>query len=512
MQRKSKLLSLAWLVMGLFVVSSGFVGFRLGQNAARQGKLIDTVVLSPDQAMLEESREVKHYLSGRLLHADGTPCAGAGVTLTEKDLQDTTDAYGKFYFSGVEGGVNTFHVFDEDGTLLCRSALTLSFEDTTTARLQEAVLTLPETVRVIEVTLQLDETHKKLTLDEGGSCAVTADGTVINFSGGGFPLPEDGTTVLPGGDVAAKEGYLLLPNEEIILTPWGTDVTVPALGETSNETMEVAPGVTTDGQGDLILDSGTVISPDGTVTDPDGEEIGTPGDIVVLPDDDEPEVLPLPELPALPEPTPSPTPTPVPTPQPTEEPVASPPPSEPATPEVPIIAETTPEPTPNPVTFSWGQQMTIDLFANRYDETEKISAVTEQGEELPVIAPGSSGYYDFSLKNDAAYAVQFKLSLAEDLEKSFHLPILYTVRDLESNYVYQGDSKIYSNGNAISTDYISVPARSEKHYRIEWEWQMDDWLAPWLDNKYDTAAAIRNNRVYLLSVNIFAQQTYSARK
>lgn len=530
MQHKSRLMKLAWLLMGLFVISSGFVGFRLGQDAAGRGKLIDTVVLSPDAAMAEENREVTHYLSGRLLYADGAPCDGAGVTLFESGEEDTTDAQGKFYFSDVSGGVNTFHIKSQNGELLCKSAITLNFEDTTTAKLSETVLTLPETVRVIEVTLRLDETNSELTLDENSSCAVTADGTVINFHGGGISLTDNATTVLPGGDVAAKEGYLLLPKNEVILTPWGTDVVVPALGETADEIMEVAPGVTTDGEGDLILDNGTVIAPDGTVTDPDGEQIGTPDDIIVLPDDEAPEVHPLPELPALPDPTPTPEPTSEPTPAPTAEPTAEPSaepsatptptpapteiptPEEPAEPEIPIIAEATPEPTPNPVSFSWGQQMTIDLFANRFDDDPMLTETDGNGEELPVIAPGSSGYYDFSLKNDAAYAVQFRLSLSEDLEHSFHLPILYTVRDLETNYVYEGDSKIFSNGSAITTDFISVPARSEKRYRIEWEWQMDDWLAPWLDSQYDTAAATRENRVYLLSINIFAQQTYSVRK
>lgn len=85
---------------------------------------------------------------------------------------------------------------------------------------------------------------------------------------------------------------------------------------------------------------------------------------------------------------------------------------------------------------------------------------------------------------------------------------MYSVRDLETNYLYQGGSKINTDGSAISTGYIIIPPHSTKSYRLGWKWQMDDWLAPQIDNKYDTSAAGLEDTTYIVSVEIYAEQIY----
>ncbi len=92
--------------------------------------------------------------------------------------------------------------------------------------------------------------------------------------------------------------------------------------------------------------------------------------------------------------------------------------------------------------------------------------------------PGPAGYYDFQQKNNADYDIRFVLKVSEG---SFHLPILYSVRDLQTNYLYQGGSMVNSDGSAISTDYILLPAHSQKEYRLGWELQFEDRLLPQKD-------------------------------
>ena len=611
-----------------FVATSGFVGFRLGRNAALgAGALVDTIVLSPDQSLAQGRAEITHFLSGRLQQPGGDPCADATVRLLESGKSDETDARGKFFFSDVRTGANTLEVFDGAGTLLGRTTLTLRFEEGATPAIEQNNLTLPQDVRMLEVTLTLDAEQQSVSLDEAASCAVTSAGTVVNFSGQALRLSAGSTSVVPGGDIVTDGGYVLLPSKAVAITPWGgrQDLTPtgvaeqpegdegaqneaavvihpeeqPGEEEPSSETPNEStpeeqqpgeeepssktpnestpeeqpgeeepsseapnestpeeqpgedepsseapnesspeeqpgedepsseapnentpeeqpgdsdtpgiPGVSFGEDGDVILDNGAQIAPDGTVTVPDEDPVGPSDDVVVIPPEGPAEVLP--ELPETYEPEPMPEPT--------------APPAEDAQTDVdgdPIedgeeTEEPTPEPeptpTPEPVTISWDQQSLVDLFQNRTSGEElgtakvKDSATGEE-REVPVIAPGSSGYYDFNLQNNADYNIRFTLSISEG---SFHLPILYSVRDFDTNFVYQGDSKVYTDGSPITTDYITIPPHSERRYRLEWNWQMDDWLAPWWDNQFDTAAAAMEDRTYLVSVGIHAQQVYNA--
>lgn len=187
--------------------------------------------------------------------------------------------------------------------------------------------------------------------------------------------------------------------------------------------------------------------------------------------------------------------------------------------ETPTATPTeTPAPTPDPLEIAslktglaWSQESIVDLFSNRTRGSdlgeEWITNEDGTKEAVPVIAPGSSGYYEFKLENDADYAIRFTLNIGE---RSFHLPIRYSVRDLENNYLYKGGSKINADGSAISTGYILLPAHSTRRYRLGWEWQYEDWLTPEKDDAYDTAATLSDDRTYIVSLGIDAEQVYSA--
>lgn len=518
-------LSLAVVVMAVFVATSGLVGFRLGRNAAAStGALVDTIVLSPDQSLAQGGAEITHFLSGRLLRENGDPCKAATVRLLESGKADETDDRGKFFFSDVQTGENTLEIVDTAGALLGRSTLTLEFQEGAALAAGENSLTLPQDVRMLELTLTLDPEQQSVSFDESASCAVTVEGTVVNFSGQALTLSADSASVVPGGDIVTDEGYVLLPSKALAITPWGgrqdlTPLVMPNEAEQTESVVEeepvssaesAVPGVSVDEEGGVTLENGVEIQPGGVVLVPDEEPVGPTENVVLIPSDGAAETLP--ELPEVYEPAATPTEPPVSSAiSPTEngglnsEAVA-----EDASPTAEPTETPTPEPTatPEPLSISWSQQSMVDLFKNR-TSGEELGNQMVNGKEVPVIAPGSSGYYDFNLKNDADYNIRFTLSISEG---SFHLPILYSVRDLETNYVYQGGSKVNTDGSAISTDYITLPPHSERSYRLGWNWQTDDWLAPWWDNEFDTAAAGRKDRTYMVSVGIQAEQFYSARK
>lgn len=524
-------LSLAVVVMAVFVATSGLVGFRLGRNAAAStGALVDTIVLSPDQSLAQGGAETTHFLSGRLLRENGDPCKAATVRLLESGKADETDDRGKFFFSDVQTGENTLEIVDTAGALLGRSTLTLEFQEGAALAAGENSLTLPQDVRMLELTLTLDPEQQSVSFDESASCAVTVEGTLVNFSGQALTLSADSASVVPGGDIVTDEGYVLLPSKALAITPWGgrqdlTPLVTPNEAEQTESVVEeepvssegsAVPGVSVDEEGGVTLENGVEIQPGGVVLVPDEEPVGPTENVVLIPSDGAAEILP--ELPEVYEPAATPEPTVAPTKPPVSSTISPPgngglnseAVAEDASPTAEPTETPTPEPTatPEPLSISWSQQSMVDLFKNR-TSGEELGNQMVNGKEVPVIAPGSSGYYDFNLKNDADYNIRFTLSISEG---SFHLPILYSVRDLETNYVYQGGSKVNTDGSAISTDYITLPPHSERSYRLGWNWQTDDWLAPWWDNEFDTAAAGRKDRTYMVSVGIQAEQFYSARK
>ncbi len=593
-RRGFPLFGLLILLMAVFMATSGLLGFQLGKSAVHgTGELIDTIVLSPEQSLAGGGDEITHFLSGRLLYPDGSPCTGVTVCVKDSPLSDETNERGKFFFSGVTTGDHTLEVLDKEGELLADAAVSLWFQKSGKACIDITVskgtsVEMPDDTRMLELTLTMDAEDGSLTLEDKDSYLVTVGGNVIDFSGKALELESTGISVVPGGDVVTGDGYALLPSDAMVVTPWGSVY--------RNEEIQM-PGVLPDKMaveedGSVVLDSGVTIKPGGEVVLPDTDETVGPADNVVIIDNDGAQELP--ELPGdyipsdetpggeIPEPSQTPEETAGPSPEnsggspspaPSDETGPSPSPSDnggaapspsgeasptpsqqpdgtvPATPSpspaaeepVPVDApdpqedpgpdlapEPTPEPTPAPTPepaatpepfgisslrtgFSWSQESVVDLFSNRTSGQELGEKLVDDGHgnmvPTPVIAPGSAGYYDFKLQNNANYAIRFTLSISEC---SFHLPILYSVRDLEDNYLYQGGSKVNTDGSAISTGYILLPPHSERRYRLGWEWQYEDWLAPWEDDVYDTQAAYGDDRTYMVSLDIDAEQVYSA--
>lgn len=536
--------SVLFLLAVTFAVSTGMLGFVLGRSASGgTGELMDTIVLSPDRGV-SGGEEVTHFLSGRVLYPGGSPCAGATVRLKNSDKTDETDDRGKFFFSDIRAGSHTVEVLDSQGRLMADSSVTLSFQEGGEIRTDvtaEPVFELPANTRMLEVTLTVDETASSLEFEQDGY-VITAGGDVADFSGRMMESRADGYSVLPGGDVVSSSGYAMLPSEAVLISPGGSVLQTEEL--TEEETAQA--GMALQANGEVLLGDGTVVKPDGAVEGQEGTvgpapcmilvENGSAQEVPDLPDaspaqedlqgtaslnessqseDSSPSGVS--EESSLPAADPSSLPdgdtvasSSVPEESAVEEIVQNA-----LSPENALGAEPTPTPTPEPFSVAdgenfgqvWNQESIVDLFAHRVTGAElgerEIRKENGEVKEVPVIAPGSSGYYDFKLKNDADYDIRFSLSIAEN---SFHLPILYSLRDGENNRLYKGRGKLKADGSAVTTDYVVLPAHSERRYRLKWEWQYEDWLSPWEDDVIDTEAASKSDPTYIVSVSIHAEE------
>ena len=146
--------------------------------------------------------------------------------------------------------------------------------------------------------------------------------------------------------------------------------------------------------------------------------------------------------------------------------------------------------------ISWKQQSIIDLFKNRNTFSSDKTA-----DSAPIVAPGSSGYYEFKLENPEDFDIAYTLSFDE---LSFHLPIRYSVLDGRTNYSYLYRERIDAPGTPLVSGELVIAAHSEQKFRIEWDWMYEDWYDMEKDDATDLSAATQTDRTYILSVMLNA--------
>lgn len=495
----STLLGILFLI---FVLSSGMLGYLLGRNASRStGELVDTIVLSPGDSS-SRSQAALHFLTGRLVDRENNPCAGCTVRLGDSGREDVTDEQGKFYFPDLHSGEYTFALLDSAGEPLSSTRLSLNFSqkaDVSAAFSSEGPsFQMPEDTRVVELTLTVEEDHS-LTVQEDSACFVTKDGQIVNFDGSALRVRESAKAVTPNGSVVDSTGYVLVPFQNVVLTPAGVqEEAVPG--------QEAAPGAVTEADGTVVLMDHTSLLPGGEVLLPDGETVVGGGEKVVVVENGGAEELDqLPDIytPEIPqdaaggsgqtaEAHPA-----------AEEEQ----PGESSSGES-SAAESPEEPEPAEsyrgleimdaeTNIAWRQQSMIDLFKNRPG-----SSYIDEKDGLSIVQPGSKGYYEFRLENPEEFDIAYTIAIQE---QSFHLPMLYTLADEENNhhYVHRQRSGMEEK---LTSPKIVIPAGTEQNFRIEWEWQYEDWYDPDRDNALDTAAAVRADRTYMIAIFINAAQ------
>jgi hypothetical protein len=541
---------LVFCITVAFALTTGLLGYQLGRNGAGgSGALVDTIVLSPKQG----DTAGKHYLAGKVVYADGSPCIEATVSLGR--ITGETDGGGKFLLSQLQGGEHLLTV-EKEGEILAETQVSLDFSAEMpsleiTAE-KKAKISLPEDTRLLEVELTVEEGG--VNFSEDTLYLVDQEGSILDFEGNAYQKKQEQLLVTAQGNIITEENGeigIYLPPQKIEITEEDAAPVQP--GE------EIEDGLQVEEDGSVSTEDGTTVLPDGSIQPPQQEPVSPEEPVIV----ENGEIQPAPSVPAA---TPSPassfTPspdgegkeedtvssqpetTPFPdepvnspgedenvsentSPSEPENPMASPEPTTPL-PEVSPLPEpvVTPSPSPSPSAtpaltpspepeeetgglqisdretgVSWRQQSAIDLFRRR-------TSGEELGEQdgLPVIAPGSSGYYDFKLSNQESFDIDFVIAIEE---LSFHLPILYSIQNLETGEYYIYGSKTGNTGKTqddLIAPVVRLPANTENVYRILWEWQYEDWFTASEDDAIDTQATMEKSPVYLLAVDITAEQ------
>lgn len=540
------------LLLFLALITSCVAGYLLGKRAGQKpaGQIIDTILLTPE----EPAARTKTHITGHILYSDGTPAAGRNIELHSDPASTVTDADGRFLFPNVSFGEHTITVYNQDGSVDAEQPVTISPDKEEQGVLitknpnQEYAITVAVDIRILELVIELDDGQitlqpdRKLYADDRGwvttpyGTASTGNGVIVT-PGGSVHLP-DGTIVIPNssGNAAA----VILPDDTVIY---------PDEPITGN-------GYTIEPDGTVTLTDETLIEPDGTITLP-GSEVQAPGENGVIinnetvtpiggnaspiqegqteddnpsetsgvsdgsspsanpnteagpdasPENTEPSLLP--DAPAPSDNTGAASESVSGKPSgskpgsgghsgsPAESTEASTESTEASTEASTESTEASTESGDGELTFwgnvkdsthytPWNQGDIIDLFYNRTNgSTEKV-------------APGSSGFYRFQLKNTLSRELKLTLDISEG---EIHLPLQITLTPLKANgskLTKQAVSGSITDGKLTLQDEIG--ANEFITYQLDWEW-------PFTGNDTADTAIGEAGGIYTLQLLIHAEE------
>ena len=499
----------------LFIISSVIAGILLG-NRTDHGKKPpeDSFVIGDG-----EETEDRLHLAGRITYKDGTPFAEGNLELHSQVRTGKTDSQGWFLFGDVESGSHSLFVLDEEGKTLAEIKIDLARNPETeysqlrierTAENQYRCLISPE-IRFLELDMEFNRGALTIRMDK--TAAVDREG-IVNLTGDVLDARQ-GAVVLPSGTTILADGRLL--HGAIMILPDNQIVAIPNGGITLEDGTKITE------KGEITLTDGTVIGPNGIRIQ--GQEEGFPEYPVQLkPEAGKGESGLLPTAQAVREEemeqdrergqagesgekvseTADGESRSEESSKPQEEAVRQPDkvesddPSETLAPDYGDLGVYYEE---NGVWNDWKTERSIRLFD--YAEGQGSTA----SEALPVIKPGSSGYYPFQVTNSfSSHTVKLRVTVTEE---KLHLPLRFRLVTVNGNgqstAVSDWSSPLSgSGGGVVVANANASPPGSTVLYHLEWLWPYEGGR-----DRMDTAAAMlssEDSRTYSLKLEINARR------
>ncbi|MBT9780075.1 hypothetical protein GPL15_26770 [Clostridium sp. MCC353] len=515
-RRNNKLWVYLPILLVFVSITSFIAGTRIGRDSGnRRGMMLDTIVLSPDGETAEEKVDETHIkFSGRILLADGTPCANQLLELHSDPMRTKTDSDGFFHFQGIEVGDHKLMMLDESEQVLSQISISVNRDNTVSyGQVNDASgsvhLAVSEQAVELHIQIQLNDQNNMevqpavYTRKPGESFRdMSGEETDIispERTGNEPPAPESGENLVSQENVPGKtpqeksqpqesSSRETPPNESPMNQPLPPESPPVPNNLKPSESAPTEPSVSLPSESLTAESTENKKSTEGSRENNSGDSSDThrPQPDQNKPTEPETTAPTEPETPTEPEPTaPDPT-NPQPTePEPTEPTEPEPTEPEPTNPEAPLDVSV--QEKGGPV---WAQNTTISLFADR----------TGSGEDKKLM-PGSKGSYEFLVSNKNTYGIIYKMKIAAPQEQLL-LPLLYRLKS-GGKYLC-GDSKTWLSAEQLAAASVKLDSGMQKEYLLEWYWPFEGG-----DDAYDTLIGTADNLEYRLIVNIVIEQVIS---
>lgn len=118
---------------------------------------------------------------------------------------------------------------------------------------------------------------------------------------------------------------------------------------------------------------------------------------------------------------------------------------------------------------AWSSETRVDLFRSNYDGTAK------SGDGEKIIAPGTSNFYDFTLKNNGNSPLDYSISLKVETnlgEQETYAEIPLEWRLLSGDGAAISDWQNYNERTEVLKQ-TTLDVRHQDRYTIEWRWPFE---------------------------------------
>ena len=160
----------------------------------------------------------------------------------------------------------------------------------------------------------------------------------------------------------------------------------------------------------------------------------------------------------------------------------------------------------------WETDTDVNIFSAYSINDEGVITVQSSNDDN-VVAPGTSGYYRFDLKNTGNVALDFTCLLTTNVEikgaEFDELPILIRLRDYKGNYLIGSKDKWECFDKASMEEHaMTIGKGSYVYYELEWRWAFESENSN--SDEFDTSIGnISADKGVFLTININTTATQS---
>lgn len=161
----------------------------------------------------------------------------------------------------------------------------------------------------------------------------------------------------------------------------------------------------------------------------------------------------------------------------------------------------------------WETDTNVNIFSAYYINEDGIITVQSATDEK-VVAPGTSGYYRFDLKNTGNVALDFTCLLTTEVvingAEFENLPIVIRLRDYKGNYLI-GSADEWECFDKVSMDThaMTLGKSSYVYYELEWRWAFESEIEG--SDAFDTFIGnVSADEGVYLTINIETTATQSS--
>ena len=160
----------------------------------------------------------------------------------------------------------------------------------------------------------------------------------------------------------------------------------------------------------------------------------------------------------------------------------------------------------------WETDTNVNIFSAYYINGDGVITVQSSSDDK-VVAPGTSGYYRFDLKNTGNVALDFTCLVTTSIvingAEFENLPIVIRLRDYKGNYLI-GSADEWECFDKVSMDThnMTIGKASYVYYELEWRWAFESEVEG--SDEFDTFIGnVSADKGVYLSINIATTATQS---